>query len=110
MSVDDKNRRSSIRKRPRGWLKIECRKRGTFGPSIADVVWDVSQTGLCLVSNVALKLNDDLEIQITSSSLNQMIKTQGKVVWIDMLDNKKYSVGVRFDQNLPYHQISQLTL
>ncbi len=96
--------------RRRGWLKIECRKRGSFGPSIADVVWDVSQTGLCLVSNVALKMNDDLEIQITSSSLHQMIKTQGKVVWVDMLDNKKYSVGIRFDQNLPYHQISQLTL
>jgi hypothetical protein len=111
MSPDsNKNRRGSIRKRPRGWLMVDCRKRGTMGPSIADVVWDVSQTGLCLVSNVELMPNDDLELQITSISLNQMIKTLGRVVWVDMLDNKKYSVGVRFEQNLPYQTISQLTL
>lgn len=106
----DNNRRSAIRKRPRGWLRIECRKRGSFGPSISEVVWDVSQTGLCLVTNVEVKPHDELEVQITSSSLNQVLKLTGKIVWVDSLDNNKFSVGLRFDQNLPYHQISQLTL
>ena len=67
MNPADKNRRSSVRKQPRGWLKIECRKRGTLGPSIAEVVWDLSQTGLCLVTNVEVKSGEELELHITSS-------------------------------------------
>lgn len=110
MTPSESNRRSSIRKRPRGWLRVECRKRGTFGPSIADVVWDVSQTGLCLVTTKEVIPGDELEVQITSSSLNQVLKTSGKIVWVDPLDNSKFSVGIRFTESLPYHQLSQLTL
>jgi len=110
MPPADSNRRSSVRKRPRGWLRIECRRRGTFGPTISEVVWDVSQTGLCLVTNVEVKTGEDLEVQITSSSLNQILKKTGKVVWVDALDNNKFSVGLRFDENLAYQQISQLTM
>jgi hypothetical protein len=110
MDEKEKNRRSSIRKRPRGWLVVDCRKRGSCGPSISDVVWDVSQTGLCLVSNTEVQPGQELEVNITSTSMNQMLKLTGKVVWVDALDNKKYSVGLRFDHNLQYHQISQLTM
>jgi len=110
MPTSDPNRRSSVRKRPKGWMRIECRKRGAFGPSIADVVWDVSQTGLCLVTTTEVKPKDELEVEITSSSLNQVLKLTGKIVWVDALDNNKFSVGLRFDQNLPYQQICQLTL
>lgn len=110
MKSDDANRRSSIRKRPRGWLRIECRKRGTFGASIADVVWDVSQTGLCLVTNSEVKPGQELEVQITSSSLNQVLKLNGVIVWVDTLDNNKFSVGLRFEQSIPYHYISLLTI
>lgn len=110
MPLSENNRRSAIRKRPRGWLKIECRRRGSMMSSLADVVWDVSQTGLCLVSRVELKAGEPLEVEITSSSLTQVIKTTGTVVWIDALDNKQYSVGIRFNETLPYHLVSQLTL
>ncbi|MBL8821294.1 MAG: PilZ domain-containing protein [Planctomycetia bacterium] len=110
MTTSDANRRSSIRKRPRGWLLAECRKRGTMGPNIAEVVWDVSQTGLCMVTNAELKVGQDLEVQITSTSLTQKLKTNGTVVWVDQLDSTKYSIGVRFEQMLPYQQICQLTI
>lgn len=110
MSTDNANRRSSIRKRPKGWLRIECRKRDTFGASIANVIWDVSQTGMCLVVNTEVKAGQELEVQITSSSLNRVLKIIGTIVWVDALDNNKFSVGLRFDQNLPYEHISQLTL
>ena len=104
------NRRSAIRKRPRVWVNIECRQRGGCGPNIAEVVWDVSQTGICLVTKSAVKVGDELEVQIASSSLAQTIKTMGKIVWIDSLDQQRFSVGLRFHQSLDYHQISQLTL
>lgn len=110
MTPSDKNRRSAIRKRPKGWMRVECRKRGAFGPSIADVVWDVSQTGLCLVTTIEVKPHDELEVEITSSSLNHVLKLTGKIVWVDALDNNKFSVGLRFDQNMHYQQICQLTL
>ena len=110
MKSDDANRRSAIRKRPKGWLRVECRPRGTFGASIADVIWDVSQTGLCLVANKEVKPGQVLEVHITCSSLNQVLKLTGTIVWVDALDNNKFSVGLRFDQNLPYQHISQLTL
>lgn len=108
--TSDNNRRSAIRKRPRGWLKVECRKRGSMSPSIADVVWDVSQTGLCLVTHEEVKPGEVVEVEITSSSLNQVIKSQGTVIWVDALDNKQFSIGIRFNQNLAYHLVSQLTV
>jgi hypothetical protein len=110
MNPADKNRRSAIRKRPKGWLRVECRRQGTFGPSISDVVWDVSETGLCLVTNTEVKPGQELEVHITSSSLTQALKLTGKIIWVDALDNNQFSVGVRFDKNLPYHQVSMLTL
>lgn len=110
MDNSDKNRRSAIRKRPRGWLMVDCRKRGSCGPSISDIVWDVSQTGLCLVSNSELHPGQELEVNLTGTSMSQILKLTGRVVWVDALDNKKYSVGMRFDQTLQYHQISQLTM
>jgi hypothetical protein len=110
MTTQAANRRASVRKRPRVWVGIECRKRGGCGPNIAEVVWDVSQTGICLVTSATVKVGDELEVNITSSSLSQAIKTSGKIMWIDTLDNKKFSVGLRLDRNLDYHQISQLTL
>ncbi len=109
MKSDESNRRSAVRKRPRGWLQIDCRKRGSMGPSMADVVWDLSQTGLCLVMNSEVKPGQELELKITSTSLNHVIKVNGKIIWVDSLDNNKFSVGVRFDENLPYQHISQLT-
>ncbi len=110
MTTSDANRRSSIRKRPRGWLMVECRKRGTMGPNVAEVVWDVSQTGLCMVANTELKIGQELEVQITSSSLSQKLKANGTVVWVDQLDSTKFSMGVRFEQMLPYQQICLLTV
>lgn len=107
--LDNKNRRSAARKRPRGLVKIDCRKCGTCGPSIAEVMWDLSQTGICLVSSVLLAVNDDVEIQISSTSVNQNIKSLGKVIWVDALDNKKFSMGVRFHDPLPYALVGQLT-
>jgi hypothetical protein len=106
---DSKNRRSAVRKRPRGLVHIDCRKCGTCGPSIADVMWDLSQTGICLVSNSPISIGDEVELQISSTSVNQNIRTLGKVIWVDPLDNKKFSIGVRFHDPLPYSLVSQLT-
>jgi Tfp pilus assembly protein PilZ len=89
---------------------VECRKRGSLGPNIAEVVWDVSQTGLCIVTNTELKVGQELEVQITSTNLTQQLKTYGTVVWIDQLDRTKFSIGVRFEQLLPYQQLCQLTV
>jgi hypothetical protein len=105
----DSNRRSAVGPRLRAWSKLECRKRGTFGPNIADVIWDLSQTGVCLVINTEVAVGDELELHIASTGLKESLKTFGKVIWIDPLDNQKFSVGLRFHDPLTYAQVSQLT-
>jgi len=72
-------------------------------------MWDLSQTGICLVSHAPVAVNDELEIEISSTSVNQNIKMIGKVIWVDPLDNNKLSMGVRFHDPLPYMLVSQLT-
>jgi len=109
VSLDSKNRRSAVRKRPRGLVKIDCRKCGTCSPNIVDVMWDLSQTGICLVSHVPIAVHDELEIAINSTSINQEIKLLGKVIWVDPLDNNKFSMGVRFHDPLPYAMVGQLS-
>jgi hypothetical protein len=107
--TDPKNRRSAVRKRPRGLVQIDCRKCGTCSSNVAEVMWDLSQTGICLVSNSPIAAGDDVDLQISSTSLNQNIKLLGKVIWVDPLDNKKFSIGVRFHDPLPYALVGQLT-
>jgi hypothetical protein len=102
------NRRGSIRKRPRGWVKFEARGKFGMGPNIAHTVWDLSQTGICLVVKTDVKPGEELELRITSQAHHNIL-TRGTVVWVDPLDEQQYTVGLRFNQPLHYAEVSQLT-
>jgi hypothetical protein len=110
MSAPDTNRRGSPRKRPRGWIKIECRGRHGFGPNIAHTLWDISQTGVCLVTKSSVSPGEVLEVKISSNSHQSNIATNATVVWVDPLDDSQFTVGLRFNETLSYGQVSQLTV
>lgn len=110
MSTSEKNRRGSLRKRPRGCVRLECRGKNGLGPNIAHAIWDVSQTGVCLVTKAPVQPGEVLELRLTSSSYRSNFSARGTVVWVDPLDEDQFTVGVRFGQAISYAELSQLTL
>lgn len=104
------NRRRGSRKRLRGALRITFRK-GHFGlgPNLAKILWDISQTGACIITIQQLAKGDEVELIIESSSFHQPVKVSGIVVWSEQLDQAQYSTGIAFQAGLPYPVIMQLT-
>lgn len=110
MSTSEKNRRGSLRKRPRGWVRLECRGKNGLGPDIAHTLWDISQTGVCLVTKAPVQPGEELELRLTSSSTYHNFSARGTVVWVDPLDDTQFTIGVRFGQAISYAELSQLTV
>src|SRR5215213_4227836 len=102
MNTPEKNRRGSLRKRPRGWVRLECRGRSGIGPNIAHTLWDISQTGVCLVTMSPVAPGEVLEVRISSNSSASNIVTSGTVVWVDPLDESQFTIGLRFNESLSY--------
>lgn len=104
------NRRSSIRKKPRGKLRLECR-RGTIGlgQNLAQSLLDLSQTGACLIVGPGLKVKDEVEIIVSSTAAPRPVKVHGTVVWCEALDASRFSIGVRFHKQISYQDLNNLT-
>lgn len=110
MNTSEKNRRGSLRKRPRGWVRLECRGKHGLGPNIAQTVWDISQTGVCLVTLASVQPGEVLELKLAANTHQGHLATRGTVVWVDPLDEHQFTIGVRFGQALSYAELSQLTV
>ncbi len=104
------NRRGSIRKKPKGKVQIECRKGVTgLGSNLALMIWDISQTGACLVAQSGLDVHDEVELLISSIGSPRKIKIHATVVWLEPLDPQRVSMGVRFHKPLTYLDMQQFT-
>ena len=104
------NRRGSIRKKPKGKVQIECRKGVTgLGTNLALMIWDISQTGACLVAQSGLDVHDEVELLISSIGSPRKIKIHATVVWLEPLDPQRVSMGVRFHKPLTYLDMQQFT-
>lgn len=103
------NRRGAIRKKPRGKVTIEMYGAMGLGPNLAHELWDISQTGACIIASGGVKVRDDVEIYISSTSFPRRLKLKAEVIWIQELTNQMYSVGVRFSRSLTYRELQNLT-
>lgn len=104
------NRRGMVRKPPRGKVVVECRKGAMgLGPNMGLSLWDVSQTGACVVTKPGVKVKDEVELVISTTGLPRPIKMLGDVVWVDELDKERQSVGIRFHKPLGFAELSKLT-
>ena len=103
------NRRKSMRRKPRGYVKVECRA-GAYGlgPNLATAVLDVSDTGIRLIVKKALKFPGDAEITITGYGLQKPIKRLAHVCWQVTLEDGQFCVGAEFEKRLVYRDWQNL--
>ena len=110
MSTQNAERRGMSRKAPRGKVNFECRKGIMgLGPNVGLGLWDISQTGACIVTKVGIGTEDEVELVITTTGLPRPMKMVGDVVWVEPLDKEKQSVGVRFHKAISFAELSKLT-
>ena len=108
-SAKPSNRRQSQRRKPRGYVKVECRN-GAYGlgPNVASAVLDVSDTGIRMIIKNALQLEGEVEITIAGFGMQKPIKRLAYVRWQVTLEDGQYCVGAEFQKRLVYRDWQNL--
>ena len=103
------NRRQSLRRRPRGYVKVECRN-GAYGlgPNVASTVLDVSDTGIRMIVKTALRLEGEVEITIIGHGMQKPIKRLAYVRWQVTLEDGQHCIGAEFQKRLIYRDWQNL--
>src|SRR5215212_6697669 len=103
------NRRASARRKPRGSVKLECRKGSFgFGLNLATTLLDISETGARLIVSQELSLKQELEIIFTGYGMPASIKRVANLRWQLKLEDGKYCIGVQFDKYLEFRDLQNL--
>lgn len=104
------NRRRSLRRKPRGTIKVEFRKGALgLGPNIAESTLDVSDSGVRLVVTQMVEVMAEVEILIEGYGANRPIKRLGSVRWQVKLENGHFCTGVEFQKSIDYRDWIRLT-
>jgi len=99
------NRRRSPRRRPRGSVKLECRRGSSgLGLNLTVAVLDLADTGVRLIVKEALDVPAEVEILISGYGISKSIRRLATVRWQLRLDNGSYCVGVEFQKQLQYRE------
>ena len=103
------NRRKSPRRRPRGTVRLECRK-GSFGlgANLALNLLDVSDSGVRLVLTEPLQSGAEVEVLISGYGMRDTIKRLAVVRWQVTLDTGHFCVGIEFQKRIPYRDWQML--
>src|SRR5688572_24953610 len=93
------NRRRVPRRKPKGFVKVECRK-GSFGigSNLATALLDVSETGARLVINQELTIAQEVEVAFAGYGINYTIKRLANLRWLLKLADGKFCIGVEFQK------------
>lgn len=103
------NRRVAPRSKPRGYVKLECRKGSFgFGANLATVLMDVSETGARIVINQELPAKQEVEIMFTGYGMSRTVKRLANLRWQLKLEDGKFCIGVEFDKRLEYRDLQTL--
>lgn len=104
------NGRGSLRRAPRGRIKIQCRKGGLdLGPNLALSVLDLSETGIRLMLRESLRLGQEVSITLEGVGSVLPVKRLGKIVWSVPSTDGHFCTGVSLDKRLEYRQFLELT-
>jgi hypothetical protein len=97
------NRRRAPRRKPRGFVKLECRKGSIgLGSNLATTLLDVSETGARLVTHQELAIQQEVEIIFLGYGLRQKVRQLANVRWQLKLDDGKFCLGVEFQKRMTY--------
>ncbi len=104
-----KNRRIAIRRKPCGYVQLECRKGSIgLGKNVATMLLDVSETGARLVISLELPAMQQVELIISATGIRNSIKRFGLVRWQLKLDDGTFCIGVEFEKRLDYADVQKL--
>ena len=104
------NGRGSLRRTPRGKIKIYCRRGALdLGPNLALSLLDISETGIRLILRESLKLGQDVSITLEGVGGTGPVKRLGKIVWSVPSTDGTFCTGVSLDKRLEYRQFLELT-
>ena len=105
-----RNRRNAVRKRPRGSVRVQCR-RGAYGlgPNVAVGLLDLSETGARLVIKEPLEAKHEVEITLAGYGMSADLKLPGTIAWAVRLENGHFAIGVNFQKRLRFCDVMQLT-
>ncbi len=103
------NRRKAGRRLPRAIVNVECR-RGTMGlgKNIVAQFLDVCEGGVRIIVSEPLAAKDEVEVTLNVSHLRKAIKRHAKVCWALPLENKTFCVGLEFEKQLTYMEVSHI--
>jgi len=104
------NGRNSLRRRPRGKIKIVC-QRGSLdlGRNLALSVLDISETGVRLILREPLRTGQEVSITLEGAGSARPVKRLGKVVWSVPSTDGGHCAGINLEKRLDYRQFQELT-
>lgn len=90
-----------LRKHPRFSVDIEAQMQGPDGRRQAMRTRDVSRTGICLITDSAITIGNDLALELVlafaNRSRSEPLKVRARVVWCTGIAGA-YQVGAMFDE------------
>jgi hypothetical protein len=102
------NRRASPRRKPRGGVKLECRKGALgLGANVASQCLDVSEGGARIIVKVPLTVKDEVEVIMLGFGV-PAVKRLANVRWVEPLADGQWCVGLRFQKYLAYRDVQSL--
>ena len=105
-----RNRRITLRRRPKRTVKTTCRK-GTLdlGLNLAVTVLDVSETGVRLVTKEALDVDQQVAVTLEGAHHKRPLRYTAKVVWCMETADHQFCVGLCLEKRLPYGELIRLS-
>jgi hypothetical protein len=105
------NRRASRRAPLRGSIRVECRKGSLgLGPDLTAAALDISETGARLILKSSLPLGQEVEVLVHGAGGHgRPLKRAGRIIWAFPTDDGLCCVGVRFDGQVPFADLQNLT-
>lgn len=103
-----RNRRATLRRTPRGKVKIVCYKGSLdLGQNLAVTLHDISEAGARLLLKSALAPGQDVLLLLESMGHSRPVKISGTVAWA-IPSNDAFLTGIRFQKYLPYEDIARM--
>jgi hypothetical protein len=105
-----RNRRRNQRRPPRSRVRVTCRRGGLdLGPNLALSVADLSEAGVRLVVKEPLEPGREVSVALEGQSHPRPIVRVGNVIWCLPGADGACWVGVRFQKDLPYKFVLELS-
>ena len=107
LEAKQRNRRRSMRRRPRASVKVQCRKGAHgLGANVAGPVLDLADSGLRLITTQQLTVGGEVEVMIVG--MREVIKRIGNIRWQLKLEDGNFCTGIEFQKRIDYRDWQNL--